>query len=137
MALKTVLITGCSAGGIGSALVSSFQKRNLHVFATARDLSKMAHLENLPDVTLLHLDPTSASSVDAAVERVSGLTGGTPIHHHADPGLRHRHREEHVRDQHLGPDPRYTSLCSVAHSSKGHDCEHFFHQHSSALAVDG
>ncbi|KAI0852016.1 hypothetical protein F5Y00DRAFT_258973 [Daldinia vernicosa] len=33
---KTVLVTGCSEGGIGHALVDEFQSRGLHVFATAR-----------------------------------------------------------------------------------------------------
>ncbi|MCJ1392605.1 hypothetical protein MMC18_005475 [Xylographa bjoerkii] len=74
--LQSVLITGCSAGGIGSALVKSFQKRNMHVFATARDPSKMAHLDKLPNVTLLTLDPTSTPSVRAAVESVKTATDG-------------------------------------------------------------
>lgn len=76
MSLKTVLITGCSAGGIGSALAEAFQKRNLRVFATARSLSKMSHLEELPNVTLLALDPTSKPSVQAAFESVEAQTGG-------------------------------------------------------------
>ncbi|KAI4175899.1 MAG: hypothetical protein LQ346_007998, partial [Caloplaca aetnensis] len=77
MALKSVLITGCSAGGIGFALAEAFQKRNLRVFATARDVSKMSQLENLPNVTLLTLDPTSEGSVRAAFEIVKVQTGGT------------------------------------------------------------
>lgn len=77
MALKSVLITGCSAGGIGSALVEAFQKRNLHVFATARDLSKMSHLDKVPNVTLLPLDATSTVSVQTAVHSVRAQTGGT------------------------------------------------------------
>ena len=77
MTLKSVLITGCSAGGIGSALVESFQKRNLRVFATARDVSKMSHLEKLPNVTLLNLDPTSEPSVRAAFDILEAQTGGT------------------------------------------------------------
>jgi len=76
MAIKSVLITGCSAGGIGSALVESFQKRNLHVFATARDQTKMSHLAKLPNVTLLTFEPTSLSSVRAAVKKVEAQTGG-------------------------------------------------------------
>ena len=77
MALKSVLITGCSAGGIGSALVEVFQKSNLHVFATARDPTKMSHLKALPNVVLLTLDPTLPESVQAAMERVKQETGGT------------------------------------------------------------
>ena len=77
MTPKTVLITGCSAGGIGSALAEAFQKRGMHVFATARDLSKMAHLRSLPHVTLLKLDPTSGPSVQTAVEDVKRQTGRT------------------------------------------------------------
>ena len=77
MALKTVLITGCSAGGIGFALAEEFHKRGLHVFATARDAAKMSHLQKLPNVTLLTLDPTSGPSVKAAVESVKTQTGGT------------------------------------------------------------
>ena len=77
MASKTILITGCSAGGIGSALAESFQKRGLHVFATARSLGKMSHLEKLSNMTLLPLDATSQSSVQSAVESVKAATGGT------------------------------------------------------------
>lgn len=76
MALKSVLITGCSAGGIGHALVHAFQKRNLHVFATARDTSKMSSLERLPNVTILSMDPTSAGSVQEAFETIRGRTEG-------------------------------------------------------------
>lgn len=77
MAFKSVLITGCSAGGIGFALVEAFQRRNFHVFATARDQSKMEPLGKLPNVTLLSLNPTSLTSVQAAVRSVHAQTGGT------------------------------------------------------------
>lgn len=77
MALKSVLITGCSAGGIGFALAEAFKKRNFRVFATARDPSKMSELEKTPNVTLLTLDPTSSISVQNAVEEVRAKTGGT------------------------------------------------------------
>lgn len=74
---KTVLVTGCSDGGIGSALVKAFQSHGLHVFATARTVSKMASLEQLPSVTLLPLDVTSSASIDAAVEAVKRETNGS------------------------------------------------------------
>ena len=73
---KTVLITGCSEGGIGFALAKEFQSRGLRVFATARSPSKMAALEGLPGVTLLPLNVTSAESISATVDAVSAETGG-------------------------------------------------------------
>ncbi|KAE9379778.1 oxidoreductase [Stipitochalara longipes BDJ] len=77
MPLKSVLITGCSEGGIGSSLAQSFQKHNHHVFATARTLSKLSHLADLPNVTLLTLDVTSSSSIAEAVQVVHAQTNGT------------------------------------------------------------
>ncbi|KAI7975038.1 hypothetical protein EIK77_001898 [Talaromyces pinophilus] len=74
---KTVLITGCSDGGIGSALAKAFQSKGVHVFATARTVSKMTSLEQLPSVKLLSLDVTSSSSIDAAVDAVRKETNGT------------------------------------------------------------
>ena len=76
MALKSVLITGCSGGGIGSALVETFQKHEMHVFATARNPSRMSHLEGFRNVTILALDPTSLPSVQAVVEAFKAKTGG-------------------------------------------------------------
>ncbi|KAL4863202.1 hypothetical protein BDV12DRAFT_206731 [Aspergillus spectabilis] len=51
----TVLITRCSEEGIGSALAQAFNDRGFHVFATARSLSKMTHLEQVPHIALLEL----------------------------------------------------------------------------------
>jgi NAD(P)-dependent dehydrogenase (short-subunit alcohol dehydrogenase family) len=76
ISIPTVLITGCSKGGIGSALAEAFHERGLHVFATARSVSKMSHLEKLPNATLLELDVTCTSSIATAVETVTALTGG-------------------------------------------------------------
>lgn len=73
---KTVLITGCSAGGIGYALAKAFQKQGLTVFATARSVSKMGALDALANVTLLPLDVTSQDSVAAAAAKVTKTTGG-------------------------------------------------------------
>ena len=76
MAIKSVLITGCSINGIGSALALAFQNQGFQVFATARTPAKMSHLENLNNVTLLPLDVTSASSIAAAAAIVREKTGG-------------------------------------------------------------
>lgn len=73
---KSVLVTGCSEGAIGYALVEAFQKRGLRVFATARDPAKMQALTQLPNVILLTLDPTVQDSVEASMESVSETTGG-------------------------------------------------------------
>lgn len=72
-ASKTVLITGCSAGGIGAFIADSLIKRDHHVFATARNPSKIpSHLRDSPHVSVLELDITSHSSIAAAVAKVAG-----------------------------------------------------------------
>ncbi|KAI1458760.1 putative hydroxybutyrate dehydrogenase [Annulohypoxylon moriforme] len=74
---QTVLITGCSDGGIGSALAILFQKRGFHVFATARNPSKMKSLDGLSNVTLLALDVVKSDDIKTAVDAVTKHTGGT------------------------------------------------------------
>jgi 1-acylglycerone phosphate reductase len=73
---KSVLITGCSAGGIGHALAQAFQKQGLTAFAAARNVSKMDGLASLPNVNLLALDVTSKEYVASALVQVSRATGG-------------------------------------------------------------
>ena len=77
MSRKTVLITGCSAGGIGPALVLSFQKRGYTVFATARSLKKMTELTSLSNVHVLELDVVNPASIAAVVAAVKERTGGS------------------------------------------------------------
>ena len=72
---KSVLITGCSEGGIGDALAKSFQARDFTVYATARDTKKIGPLAKLPKVITLELDVADASQIAAAVERVRKETG--------------------------------------------------------------
>ena len=76
---KTVLITGCSDGGLGSALVSAFLRENYYVFATTRNVSKMSSLSKLPSVTLLEFDVTVDSQIVAAVESVKNSAGRLDI----------------------------------------------------------
>ncbi|TVY19437.1 Short-chain dehydrogenase cctT [Lachnellula arida] len=73
----TVLITGCSDGGIGSALVAAFQSRGYYVFATLRDPNKASELSKLSNVMVMTLDVTNASHIAAAVQVVQGETGGS------------------------------------------------------------
>ncbi|KAJ5304897.1 U2 snRNP component prp10 [Penicillium atrosanguineum] len=74
--MGSVLITGCSDGGIGSGLALVFQERGYHVFATVRDPEKASALKNLPNVTLLTLEVTHLSDILAAKHIVSVQTGG-------------------------------------------------------------
>ncbi|KAF2686804.1 NAD(P)-binding protein [Lentithecium fluviatile CBS 122367] len=74
--MPTVLITGCSDGGIGSALATVFQQRGYHVLATTRDIAKMSAISALPNVTLLKLDVTKPEDIKAAANAVSERTDG-------------------------------------------------------------
>ena len=74
---KSVLITGCSAGGIGSALAEVFHERGYHVFATLRNTAKISQtLSSSDNVTVMKLDVLSSSSIASAVECVSRETDG-------------------------------------------------------------
>lgn len=66
--MKSVLITGCSDGGIGSMLAVAFQARGFKVFATTRLTDKMQCLEPIKNIFLLFLDVTSLSSIASAVD---------------------------------------------------------------------
>ncbi|RDW63516.1 hypothetical protein BP6252_11061 [Coleophoma cylindrospora] len=72
---KTVLITGCSAGGIGDALAQAFHRHGHRVFATARNEAKMDHLKELGIVTV-QLDVTDPTSLKKTVESVDAATEG-------------------------------------------------------------
>ncbi|TVY33838.1 Short-chain dehydrogenase [Lachnellula subtilissima] len=76
---KAVLITGCSDGGLGSALASAFLSQGYHVFATTRNVSKMSTLSKLPNLTLLDLDVTVDSQIATAVDSVKRTTGRLDI----------------------------------------------------------
>jgi 1-acylglycerone phosphate reductase len=74
---KSVLITGCSAGGIGAALAEVFHEKGYHVFATLRNPTKIpGTLSGAANVTILTLDVLSSESIAAAVESVKRETGG-------------------------------------------------------------
>ena len=72
----TVLITGCSDGGLGCTLAITFHKAGWRVFASARNMSK---LNQAPGVR--HRDPPtrhgSDESISSAVSRIRKLTGGS------------------------------------------------------------
>lgn len=68
MGTKTALITGCSSGA-GRAAARAFLADGWVVYATARDPSEMADLEEAGAVTM-RLDVTSTDDVDRVVERI-------------------------------------------------------------------
>lgn len=73
---KSVLITGCSAGGVGAALALTLAQRQSPspkylVFATARNPAKIpSSLSSLSNVICLPLDVTSDSSVASTADSV-------------------------------------------------------------------
>jgi len=69
---RTVLITGCSDGSLGAALANSFHKAGLHVYATSRNVAKMAGLAAL-GIETLPLDVLDQSSIDAAASKIPHL----------------------------------------------------------------
>jgi len=64
---KCVLITGCSSG-IGRATAVYFQRQGWNVAATMRAPEKETELNQLDGVLVEHLDVTSISSIDLAIE---------------------------------------------------------------------
>jgi len=75
---KTVLITGCSTGGIGWAMAKNFHQRGFYVFATARNPSKTtADLAELSDIEILELDVTVLKTIAQCKEIVAKRTGGS------------------------------------------------------------
>lgn len=76
---KCVLITGCSDGGIGSALVSEFHRQGLHIYVSARSKAQLAHFKSLPNVTFLKMDVTSLSEIEEAARFVRDHEGQLDI----------------------------------------------------------
>ncbi|KAL0943246.1 short chain dehydrogenase/reductase [Colletotrichum truncatum] len=72
---KTVLVTGCSPGGIGHELCQEFRKQGLHVIATARREDVIAELV-AEGFDALKLDVTSEESIAACRKQVQNITGG-------------------------------------------------------------
>jgi 1-acylglycerone phosphate reductase len=69
---KSVLITGCSDGGLGAELAVAFHKAGCKVYATARSTARMTHLSDL-GITTLELDVLSDKSIANCVSQLSHL----------------------------------------------------------------
>lgn len=76
MLKKTVLITGCSTGGVGWAMAKDFHERGYYVFATVRNPSKTGELTGLKDMEVLKLDVAVNESIAQCMQVVSKRTGG-------------------------------------------------------------
>ncbi|KAJ2867880.1 hypothetical protein GGH94_000548 [Coemansia aciculifera] len=73
---RVVLISGCSAGGIGHHLALELAAHGCRVFAGVRTLSKAQTLVDNPRIEAVELDITDDASVDAAIAYVLAATGG-------------------------------------------------------------
>lgn len=73
---KTVLITGCSTGSIGSALSKVFLQHDFHVFAGVRSRSKAQDLAELSNVDVVELDVTVPQTISQCKDLVTKRTGG-------------------------------------------------------------
>ncbi|KAK9236974.1 NADPH-dependent 1-acyldihydroxyacetone phosphate reductase [Lipomyces kononenkoae] len=69
---RTVLITGCSDGGMGAALAVAFHNAGLNVIATARNPGKMVKLKAV-GIETMSLDILSQESINEAVSMVPSL----------------------------------------------------------------
>lgn len=72
---KTVLVTGCSPGGIGHSLAKTFHAHGLRVFATARSAESLESLSSL-GIETLSLTVDSESSIQSCLEQVVAVTKG-------------------------------------------------------------
>ncbi|KAI0182100.1 NAD(P)-binding protein [Hypoxylon sp. FL1284] len=72
---KTVLITGCTPGGIGHGLCLEYHRQGLHVIASARRPEVLTELGAL-GMSTLALDVTDAESIKICHEEVAKLTNG-------------------------------------------------------------
>ncbi|KAK7038400.1 short chain dehydrogenase reductase [Favolaschia claudopus] len=72
---RTVLITGCTDGGIGAELAKEYHSRGLRVFATSRRVDTMKGLAAL-GIETLALDVLNVDSIRTARETISSRTEG-------------------------------------------------------------
>ncbi|RMZ74829.1 hypothetical protein DV737_g5696, partial [Chaetothyriales sp. CBS 132003] len=73
---KSVLVTGCTPGGLGFALAKAFRDQGFLVLATVRNLQKAGALAGEKNLVVLELDVTSAQSVASCVQKVRHTLGG-------------------------------------------------------------
>ncbi|KAF7436574.1 hypothetical protein PC9H_003407 [Pleurotus ostreatus] len=69
MSKKVVLVTGCSTGGIGYALCEEFAARGCKVYATSRDVEKIAAFKD-ETIGRMALDVTSDDDIQRVVQHI-------------------------------------------------------------------
>ena len=72
---KSVLITGCSPGGIGHSLAREFRSQGFTVFATARNANSISDLTG-NGIETLSLEVTSEESIATLKREISSRTDG-------------------------------------------------------------
>ncbi|KFA68427.1 hypothetical protein S40285_09216, partial [Stachybotrys chlorohalonatus IBT 40285] len=72
---RSILITGCSQGGVGNALALEFHAKGFRVFATARSQTSLANLSERGINTMI-LDVTSPKSISDLKRDIAAQTGG-------------------------------------------------------------
>ncbi|KAI1633848.1 hypothetical protein F4809DRAFT_621590 [Biscogniauxia mediterranea] len=72
---KTVLVTGCTPGGIGHAICLEYHRQGLHVIATARRPEVLSEMADM-GMSTVALDVTDAESIKKCHEEVAEITGG-------------------------------------------------------------
>ncbi|KAI1306634.1 putative short-chain dehydrogenases/reductase [Xylaria venustula] len=77
MSQKTVLVTGCSHGGLGEAMAKAYHARGFKVFAAVRNTAKAKSLSEIKGIDILELDVTSTESIRQCAENVDKLTSGS------------------------------------------------------------
>ena len=70
----TALITGCSAGSLGSALAKALHAQGVKVLATARDLNKTKDLQEL-SIKCIELDVLHDQSIQTCLSEVKTILG--------------------------------------------------------------
>lgn len=72
---KSVLVTGCSDGGLGAALAIAFHSAGCRVLASVRNISKASEIK-AAGIEVVMLDIESSESLQICVAKVEELTGG-------------------------------------------------------------
>ncbi|RGP76763.1 hypothetical protein FLONG3_5203 [Fusarium longipes] len=73
---KTILVTGCSDGSLGSALALALKPHGWRVLGSGRNLSKLKALQDA-GIECIQLDVNSTKSIHKAREEVKKLSGGS------------------------------------------------------------